>query len=70
MTSQLIAPDAGRPAASWSHIWSRPGQFRRPLPCQCHPVDLAQPDRADARGRPSTELPADLDKLRPRSAAW
>ena len=28
-----------------------------PRPCQCHPVDLAQPDRADARGQPSKQPP-------------
>ena len=31
-------------------------RFGRILPAECHPVDLAQPDRARPRGRPSTRL--------------
>ena len=37
---------------------------------QCHPVDLAQSDRAAARGRPSTQPPADVVTLRPRAVVW
>lgn len=37
---------------------------------QFHPVDLAQPDRADARGRPSMKPVADVAKLRPGAAGW
>lgn len=35
-----------------------------------HPVDLATPDRAAARGRPSTQPPAELVQLRPRDVVW
>jgi len=42
----------------------------RRLRSKCHPVDLAQPDRADARGQPSTHTAACLAELCPRGAAW
>ena len=35
-----------------------------------HPVDLATPDRAAARGQPSTQPPADIVQLCPRGAVW
>ncbi len=35
-----------------------------------HPIDLATPDRAAARGQPSTKPPADLTQLCPRDAVW
>ncbi|TCK27129.1 hypothetical protein EV378_2988 [Pseudonocardia endophytica] len=35
-----------------------------------HPVDLATPDRAAARGRPSMQPPADFVQLRPRDVVW
>jgi len=35
-----------------------------------HPVDLAQPDRAAARGQTSTQSAADIAKLCPRAAVW
>jgi hypothetical protein len=35
-----------------------------------HPVDLAQPDRAAARGQPSTQPAPDVVQLCPRAAVW
>ena len=35
-----------------------------------HPVDLASPDRAAARGQPSTQPPPALAQLCPRAAVW
>jgi len=35
-----------------------------------HPVDLAQPDHAAARGQPPTQPVAVLAKLCPRGVAW
>ena len=35
-----------------------------------HPVGLATPDHAAARGQPSTQPPADLVQLCPRGAVW
>jgi len=63
----LLAPCRRALVRNWSHT------RRLPVPapaCQCHPVDLAQPDRADARGRPSTRPEADVVKLRPRASVW
>jgi hypothetical protein len=37
-----------------------PSRSPAPLPAERRPVDLAQPDRAAARGRPATRLPAVL----------
>ena len=47
-----------------------PDAARSPVLAECYPVDLLQADRADGRGRPSTQPPADLVQLRPRSAVW
>jgi len=35
-----------------------------------HPVGLATPYRAVARGQPSTQPPANVGKLCPRAAVW
>ena len=40
------------------------------LELERHPVGLVQPDRAAARGQPSTPPPADLVKLCPRVVVW
>jgi hypothetical protein len=39
-------------------------------PPSCHPVDLAQPDRAVQRGQPCAEPPPVLDQLCPRCTVW
>jgi len=51
---------------------SAPDLLRLPphLAPECHPVDLAQPDRTAARGRPSTPPLAELQPLRPWVAVW
>ena len=36
----------------------------------CHPVNLAQPDRAVTRGQPSIHTGASLAGLCPRVAVW
>ncbi len=35
-----------------------------------HPVGLAKPDHAAARGQPSTQPPVDAAQLCPRAAVW
>ena len=35
-----------------------------------HPVDLATPDHAAARGQPSTQPAADVVQLCPRDVVW
>jgi len=47
-----------------------PGADHSPVLAECHPVDLLQADRAGGCGRPSTQLSADVVKLRPRSSVW
>ena len=49
------------------HGPDRPAPPLRQAAFQCHPVDLAQSDRAAARGRPSTQPLADVVTLPPAS---
>lgn len=50
----------------------RAGQLRdvRQACSECHPVNLAQPDRAVPRGQPSTHTAAGLAGLCPRGTVW
>ena len=51
--------------------WFAPGLLRQTAPgLAWHPVDLAQPDRASARGQPSTHPAAGVVKLCPRAGVW
>jgi hypothetical protein len=60
----------GAPAA-WRPGRPAPGLLRpTTLGLVCHPVGLATPYRAAARGQPSTQPPADIAQLCPRVGVW
>jgi len=51
--------------------WFAPGLLRQTGPgLAWHLVDLAQPNRASARGQPSTQPAAGLVQLCPRDGVW
>jgi len=68
--SHLCWQRQARATALWSHIWAQPAAIAPHSLAECHPVDLAQPDRAATAGSPTAQLHPSLAQLCPRVAVW